>query len=87
MYTIGLCSLLNSQVISEHFSITANTEKCSNALGVEKTLEITLSETEEFHLVSNFPHKKETLCFSKMQCVRKRASTVLSNEQKNKLQA
>lgn len=43
---------LSSQVISGHFlAFTTNTEKCSIALSVKKILEITFSETEEFHLV------------------------------------
>lgn len=62
MYEIGLCSLLSSQVISEYFlAITTNREKCSIALGVKKTLEITLSETEEFHLAICPTEKKHLL--------------------------
>ena len=62
MYEIGLCMLLRSPIISEYsLAFTINTEKCSIALGVKKTLEITLAETEEFHLVSYLPHREEIL--------------------------
>lgn len=38
MCETGLCLLLNSQVISEHFlAITTNSEKCSVAVGIKKT--------------------------------------------------
>lgn len=53
--------LLSSQVISEYFLAITNREKRSIALGVKKTLEITLSETEEFHLAICPTEKKHLL--------------------------